>query len=212
MRILALKKLFSFCHKAQKIHTNEHFCQKVLGQKVPNYNKKFIEFHDEINQINPALVNPSCPVNLDETFIDGCIRKITGREMITRTDFQFRSLIPTEQEIISYRGISKKPDFFKVESKLYKKILNCKKNDIITMNEYAYSAEDIEYAKRFAPNDEGILYRMKIPPKARVSRYGGEIVFPRNSKFKVLNKEKQGNLTIFDVEYILPQEPFRTLA
>ena len=135
--------------------------------------------------------------------------------MISRTDFEFKIIAPTDQKIVAYRCIGEKPNFFR-EYGLYKKSLNVKKGDTVVMNEYAYATSDLSYANTYMTNRRGILYEIEIPEGSKVSRTGygvrNEIVFPRSSRFKCIDTEKIKNdneeYLRVKLQYIKPKDLF----
>lgn len=193
----------TFCHKYwQQIKTE--------GMLKPT-NTTSVRLHGYLNGINHHLVTGASPKNMDINFMS---LDLTPREMITLTDIDFKKLKPTTEPIKAFRSIGEKPDFFS-EYKLYKKRLNIKKGETIDMKEYAYATSDINYAKNYLTNNNGILYEIEIPKGSRVSITGenndtNEIIFPRSSKFTCVDKEhiknKDNDYMRIKLRYILPEE------
>lgn len=194
----------------------ELFCQRYWkdaldeGMVSNNNNKNSVSLHGYLNSINHHFINSPNPKALDEI---SPFTKMTPREMIFKTDMEFKSLNPIEKPLKVFRGIGEKPEFFSTY-KFYQKGLNTQKGDIIDMKEYAYATSDINYAKCYIPDNKGILYEINIPEKARISLTGygiqNEIVFPRSSRFECTGVEK-GDITTIKLKYLLPDESFRTL-
>ena len=179
-------------------NTAEPFCrqywQKCTEQRlIRQSNRESVSLHGYLNGINHHFISRPNPAALDEIFPQ---TGLTPREMITKTDMEFKTLFPTKQKITAYRCSGEKPEFFK-EYDLYKKSLNVKKGDIVTMKEYAYATSDLGYANIYMPNKRGILYEIEIPENARISRIGqgvnNEITFPRNSRFECIGTKKVKN-------------------
>lgn len=174
--------------------------------------KDCVSLHGHLNGINHHFISRANPADLDKEFF---ATKITPRKMISRTDFEFKTITPTDQKIVAYRCIGEKPDFFR-EYGLYKKSLNVKKGDTVVMNEYAYATSDLSYANAYMPNRRGILYEIEIPEGSKVSRTGygvrNEIVFPRSSRFTCTGTEKIKNdkeeYLLVKLQYIKPKDPF----
>ena len=167
--------------------------------------------HGQLNGINHHFINSPYPNNMGEKLP---FNDLSPREMITMTDIEFKRLKPLEEPMTVYSCIGKKPDFFK-ESKLFKKRWDMKKGDIIDMKEYAYATSDINYAKGYLPNNEGILYEIEIPKGARVSRTGDfgktdEVVTPRSSRYECLGtehiKDENSDYKKIKLRLILPEE------
>lgn len=191
------------------------YCQQywkdALAEGLVKRNGKesSVSLHGYLNSINHHFINSPNPKAMDEI---SSFTKMTPRDMIWKTDFEFKSLKPLEEPLKAYRCIGEKPDFFS-EYPLYLKRLNTKKGDIIDMKEYAYATSDINYAKGYLTNDKGIIYEINIPEKARVSVKGyginNEIVFPRSSRFECIGTEQKGDSKIIKLKYLLPDESFR---
>lgn len=195
----------------------EPFCHKywAWAQKegaVRTTQKESVSLHGYLNGINHNFIKCHNPASLDSKFFQ---TGMTPREMISVTDFDFKELKPTAEKIVAYRCIGKKPEFL-AEYPLYLKRTQIKKGDIIDMKEYAYATQDINYARGYLGDNEGILYEIEIPPKARVSRTAQEIVFPRSSKFECLDVKKvhdaDNNFVHAKLRYILPDEPWRAIV
>lgn len=195
------------------------FCHEYWGDALEeglvknNGVKNSVSLHGEVHGINHHFIDSPYPEHMDMPFMN---THLTPREMISETDFDFKSLKPLEEKIISFRCIGEKPTFFK-EYSLYKKRLDVKKGDIIDMKEYAYSTSDISYARVYLPNNRGILYEIEYPAGSRVSVTGygnkNEVVAPRASKYECTDVEKIVNdnedYLKVKLKYILPDEPWR---
>ncbi len=195
----------------QKLYCQDYWRDALAeGLVKRNGRKESVSLHGYLNSINHHFINSPNPKAMDEV---SPFTQMTPREMIWKTDFEFKSLKPIEEPLKAYRCIGEKPDFFS-EYPLYLRRLRTKKGDIIDMKEYAYATSDINYAKGYLTNDKGIIYEIDIPEKARVSVRGygtnNEIVFPRSSRFECIGKEKNGDATIIKLRYILPDEGFRS--
>ena len=198
-----------FCHQYWKDAKTEGLIRQKGNESVG--------YHGYLNGINHYFINPGYPKAMDEIFP---FTNKTPREMIWKTDFDFKSLLPTEQPLKVFRAIGKKPDFFS-ESKLYNKRLQTKPGDIIDMKEYAYATSDISYANRYLTNNQGILYEINIPTGSRVSRRGNigtndEIVFPRSSKFRCTKvdhvKNSEEDYYKISLDYIQPEYSLEILG
>lgn len=182
---------------------------------IKESNKESVPMHGHLNGINHHFINSPYPKHMDQKAINS---DLTVREMIRETDFDFKSLKPTEEKLYVYRCIGEKPNFF-TEYKQYLKALNTQKGNLITMREYAYATSDKNYASIYLNNNKGIRYEIEIPKGARVSRVGqigsnDEIVFPRSSKFECLGTQKvkdaDNDYTIIKLKYLIPKESWRT--
>ncbi len=193
------------------------FCEQYWENWVKNgllrqSKKDCVSLHGHLNGINHHFISHANPADLDNKFF---ATKITPRKMISRTDFEFKIIAPTDQKIVAYRCIGEKPNFFR-EYGLYKKSLNVKKGDTVVMNEYAYATSDLSYANTYMTNRRGILYEIEIPEGSKVSRTGygvrNEIVFPRSSRFKCIDTEKIKNdneeYLRVKLQYIKPKDLF----
>lgn len=190
-----------FCH--------EYWAAAKANGLVKNSNNKSVKMHEYLNSINHHFLISAYPEQMN--LVHPQTNK-TVRRMISETDFEFKSLLPTTENHTVFRAIGEKPEFFS-EFKFYEKARRVKPGDIINMNEYAYATSDINYAKGYLPNDRGILYRMEIPETAKVSRIGelgktDEFVFPRSSKWECTGvsniKNADADYLLVDCRYILP--------
>lgn len=196
-----------FCHRYWKDAAAERVIRPT--------NKESVSLHGYLNGINHHFINSPYPKHMDMKFVED----MTPREMITTTDFEFKSLKQTTEKITAFRCIGEKPEFFS-EYNLFKKRLGIKKGDVIDMKEYAYATSDISYAKGYLTNDRGILYEIEIPEQSQVSRTGfgikNEIVFPRSSKFECLDvkkiKDKDKDYLHVKLRYIKPENYVNTIG
>lgn len=163
-----------FCHKYWKMAAE--------SGKLNSNGRKSVELSEYLHSINHHLIKSPYPKMINE--IQPQIG-LTPRQIITKTDLDFRRLVPTEEDMHVYRCIGEKPEFFS-EYPLYQKALNVKKGDVIMMREYAYAAEAEAYSKNFLANNRGILYDIEVPKGSRISR-AGDVVFPRSSRFECLD-------------------------
>ena len=197
----------------------ELFCHKYWADALEkgliknNGNRNSVSLHSELHGINHHFIHSPYPEHMDMPFMN---TKLTPREMIFQSDFEFKSLKPLEEKLTAYRCIGEKPQFFS-DYPLYKKRLQIKKGDIVDMKEYAYATSDLSYAKVYLPNNRGILYELEIPEKARVSVIGSgtknEIVCPRSSKWECLDVQRIVNdmddYYKVKLRYLLPQDSWR---
>ena len=201
--------------KATKVSKPEKelFCHqywKKMADKgvVKETNNTSVSLHGYLHGINHHLIKSPYPEHMDSPFM----QNLTPRQMITKSDIEFKTLTPLQDNLTVYRCIGEKPEFFS-EYKLYKQRLNIKPNDIIDMKEYAYAASNVEYARHFLPNNRGILYQIEIPKGAKISSIGPndsqEIVFPRSSKFQCIGTQnvqnENENYLNIKLKYILPE-------
>ncbi len=188
-----------FCHQYWEMAKKE-------GGLNPS-NKTSVSMHWDLNGINHHFINSPHPEHMNQTFMN---TGKTPRQMITLTDFEFKTLKPTEKDLKVFRCIGEKPHFFS-EYKLYSKRLNIKKGDIIDMKEYAYATSDKSFANRYLANEKGITYEIDIPKGSKVSEIihhdkSNEIVFPRSSKFECLGTSHTENGLHIKLKYLIPKE------
>lgn len=135
------------------------------------------------------------------------------REMY-KTDKAFSKLIPTEKDIIGYRGRTEHP-FIPRFNEDFEVINKAKVGDIIVPDEaYGYlgtkrGLADNWCCRNNSENLQTIMYTIRIPKGAKVSRnleHGGEIVMQRGAKYKIISKEVHGKHTEITLEYILPEK------
>lgn len=195
------------------------FCNtywKLAQEKylIKTTNKTSVSTHGQLNGINHHFIHSPYPKDMDRKAVNS---DLTVREMIRKTDYDFKTLKPTTKKLYVYRCIGEKPDFFP-EFKQYQKALNTQKGDIITMREYAYATSDKNYASVYMGNNRGIRYEIEIPEGSRVSRIGqigssDEIVFPRSSKFECIGtqkvKDSDNDYIIIKLKYLKPEETWR---
>ncbi len=198
----------------KNVPVEEMFCNKIWAKAVDDRlvrqtSKESVSLHGSLNGINHHFIRSAHPEDLDNVFMN---LNITPREMIRKTDIEFKRLKPTTETMNVTRCIGEKPEFFS-EYPLYLKRTQVKKGDIIDMKEYAYATPDISYAKVYLHNNKGLLYDIEIPAGARVSRSGNEVVFPRSSRFECIDvktvKDANNDYKHIKLKYILPNEPWR---
>ncbi len=170
-------------------------------------NQTSVKMHGYLNSINHNFIIPGQPKLMDSVDWQ---TKMTPREMISMTDFEFKRLKPLDQNLNVYRAIGEKPEFFS-EYKLYKKAKDIKKGDVMMMREYAYATSDPSYAQVYLTNNKGILYEIDVPEGSRISRKGiigsqDEVVFPRASKFECTDvkqiKDAENDYTLVKLKYL----------
>ena len=198
----------------KEVHPQEMFCNqiwaKALEERVVRQStRESVSLHGYLNGINHHFIHSPKPEAMDEFF---SFTKQTPRDMIAQTDIEFKCLKPTSESMRVIRCIGEKPDFF-TEYPLYLKRTQVKKGEIIDMKEYAYATPDVSYARVYLTNNRGILYDIEIPPGARVSRRGDEIVFPRSSRFECTGvkevKDTENDYKHVNLRYILPTDYWR---
>ena len=203
-------------------NTNDLFCHQYWSKmKEKGYLKEMhcnnVDMHGYLNGINHHFTGYPQPQYLN---VPAAGVQLTPKEMITLSDFQFKALKPTKDNMTVFRCIGEKPDFF-FEHKLYKKRLGIKKGDVIDMKEYAYATSDRSYAQGYLTNNRGILYEIEVPKGARISQTGcntqtDEIVFPRSSRFECISTEKikdeNSDYLKIKLKYILPDEKWNAMA
>lgn len=202
----------NFVQKYPKPFCEQYWENWAKNGLLKQSKKDCVSLHGYLNGINHHFISRAYPENLDKEFF---ATHKTPRQMITKTDFEFKTIAPTDQKIIAYRCIGEKPEFFS-EYSLYKKSLNVQKGDTVVMREYAYATSDLSYANVYMPNGRGILYEIEIPEGSKVSRTGygvrNEIVFPRSSRFTCTGTEKIKNdneeYLRVKLQYIKPKDPF----
>ena len=196
--------------QTQKLFCRQYWDSCAAENNLRPLSRDYVTLHGQLNGINHFFVSGGNPEHLSQKFM---YTGLTPKEMISKTDREFKRIKPTEKILTAFRCIGEKPDFFS-EYTLYKKRLDIQKGDIINMREYAYATSDISYARGYLTNDRGILYEIEIPEKARVSVKGqgtnNEIVFPRSSRFECTETKriKNDNEDYLHVKlhYILPEQ------
>jgi len=122
-------------------------------------------------------------------------------------DNEFARLAPLEKDCIGYRAVNRGITEWRDEP--YRVINNAKVGDIIVPDTgCSYAAHNIDLAERFM-GKEGMMYTIRIPKGARVSRnmeHGGEILMPRGAEYKLISKQliSDGTMEV-TLEYILPK-------
>lgn len=179
-----------------------------------------VDSHGELHGFNHLFVTGQGSRNFQDTIGIGDKRII--RDIVRETDWQFKSLKPTEEAVTVFRCVGEKPPFFEQEAKLYNKLFNTKKGDVIMMPEYPYAAGGTQYSDVYKGwEGRGTTLEIEVPKGARVSHsgdivngklddWGAECVFPRSSRFEVLeSKILEDGSAYKKVRYILPDEPWR---
>lgn len=201
--------------KTLKTSNKPLFCEEYWAWAkangiVKNSDKTSVGMHGYLHSINHHFRLSAHPEHIDQVHFQ---TGKTVRNMIVESDMEFKALKPTTEPYVVYRAVGEKPDFFSTY-KFYEKATQVKPGDKFVMNEYAYFTSDINYAKEYLVNGKGILYRMKVPSNAQVSRIGDigntdEFVFPRASKGICTNvsrvKDAESDYLLVDSEYVLPK-------
>lgn len=210
-----------FCHEYWADAQKEGLLRPLRSESV--------SLHWHLNGINHHLVSASpYPKHMDMPFnvIDP---KLTPREMITQTSFEFKRLKPIKEKLTAIRCIGEKPDWSS-DYKAYQRLLAVKNGDTIRLNGYPYAAVaddaakmDSDFAAYYLTNNRGIKMIIDVDEGSRVSRlthhYSNgkpvdEIVFDRCSSFRCTGTRdvKDGNMAYREISlrYIKPDEPWRT--
>ena len=127
----------------------------------------------------------------------------------TRIDHQFAKLAPLEKDCIAYRKVTRGVKEFKDQS--YRIIDNAKIDDIVVPDQgCGYASHHISFPEQWrGGRQEGMLYTIRIPKGARVSRnmeHGGEILMPRAAEYKLISKQQtsEGIMEV-TLEYVIPK-------
>ena len=177
---------------------------KKLGLLQPLKYKE-VTYHGELNSFNHMLVGfGSC------NFKQKCINtNISIAKVITKTDFDFKRLLPIENSITVYRCIRKRPDYLEDVGTLFKKSTQTQKGDIVTLKEYAYCSPQKDYAECFL-SDGGIIYEIQLPKGAKISQRGADCVLPRYFRAECLSNELTNEgYHYIKLRGILPEEKWR---
>ncbi len=179
----------------------------------------------------PEQYIPDCSIPNSEIpmhhYVEGCpndgmrnLKRILnnsetkGRHMMAlndtvKVDSQFASLAPLEKDCIAYRKVTRGTNEFKDQS--YRIIDNAKIGDIVVPDQgCGYAAHHSRVAETWRGGlREGMLYTIRIPKGARVSRnmeHTGEILMPRGAEYKLISKELN-SIGVMDVtlEYVIPK-------
>lgn len=127
--------------------------------------------------------------------------------IIEDIDNDFKKLPPLEDDFVFYRGRGKHPCFprFNEDFDIIEKAKIGE--NIVPDGAYSYGAFKKEVAENWAKD---MLCEIRVPKGARLSRnneHGGEVLFPRGAKYRLISKEKddRGVLNVV-LEYLLPKE------
>ena len=111
--------------------------------------------------------------------------------------------VNTEEHYL-YRGMTTRNPIFE-EHKIYDSLLeNAKVGDVIVPDwNVTCTSCYPEYALNYSGNG---FMRIKTPVGAQLGAKGGhtEVNLPSMAKLKLTNKQKVGELTIYDFDYIMP--------
>jgi len=123
-------------------------------------------------------------------------------------DNEFARLAPLEKDCIGYRGVQRGASVWRDEP--YRIVSNAKVGDIIIPDQgCGYAAHKIDLAEECVGKG-GMLYTIRIPKGARVSRnmeHGGEILMPRGAEYRLISKQlRPDGKTDVTLEYILPKQ------
>lgn len=184
-------------------------CKRIRKQaELPvSSNKEQVTYHAGLVTINKYLNglksyirsgNQKLPMNhAYKGTVDGLIRQ---------TDSEFKTLKPTGQRLTLTRGIQQVTNENSPDYKLLQKQKQLKKGDILAMRGYAYAGPK-EAGNPYIDNPYvSIIYEMDVPEKAKLSRDGrGEFIFPRYSRFEVLDNVEDNGVNKIKLKYILPE-------
>lgn len=158
--------------------------------------------HHAIDGLNNDI---RCVADLKKGFVDDC--EMIGGYQAVRVDNEFARLTPLEKDCISYRGVQRGASEWRDEP--YRIVSNAKVGDIIIPDQgCGYAAHKIDLAEGCVGKG-GMLYTIRIPKGARVSRnmeHGGEILMPRGAEYRLISKQLRpdGKMDV-TLEYILPK-------
>lgn len=190
--------------RINSVKNQELFCQqywnKVLAGKTKQYDHLSQEF--DLHGINYYLLAGLFPMN------ENSLNKI-----ISTTDKELKLFKPTKKALTLWRGIrNPKPYDNKIFLKKFDKCKDLKEGDILTMPEYAYAAENKQYAEFYASYKDGILYEINVPKGSKIGD-SHFYIFPRASKFKCKGNELVENDRVqyhhIKLDYIPPENPFK---
>lgn len=192
-----------FCEQYWKFAKENRF--------IRNRNRTSVDLHGQLNSINHHFYNSPHPEHLD---MPTPATRLTPREMIFQTDFEFKGVKPTEKALTAFRAVGEKPDYFATYN-LYKKATQIKAGEKFRLRGYSYFTSDINYASGYLTNNKGILYEIEFPPQSRLSITGklgecDEIVSPRGSEFLCTGvehiKRADADYLLVKGRYIQPQD------
>ncbi len=197
------------------------------GSEIPShhyisgYNSKIRNILKDINLISeiyelriPNFIKLFWKKNFIEHFKEQLDKGIIQRRIkrICKIDKEFTQLPPLEKDCIVYRGRNKSKWSISPKNSDFHIIKKSKTGDIIIPDKaYSYCAFNRDFAQNWCLQNqfgcETIMYTIRIPKGAKVSRsfeHGGEIIMPRNAKYKIISKKKKHNHTEVVLEYLLP--------
>ena len=174
-----------------------------------------VEKHHEICGINTYVRNAYSEVLNMESLEDIEAQKTFVKYLddMKKIDEDFSKLPPLEKKCIVYRGRTENPclEQFNTDFQIIK---DAKIGDVIVPNTgYSYCGFEKSLAKKWAnpafKEINTIMYEIRLPKGAQVSRnleHGGEVLMPRNARYKVVKKDVKDNCTNIILEYILPKK------
>lgn len=147
--------------------------------------------------------------------VNGILRYGSGRTntLTAILDEGFRTVPPLERETVVYRAVCGSSEDGSIN--FINKLVDSKIGDTFTDKGYSYSS----FYKGAAQSCNGswdigtpeILMTINVPKGARVSNGNyrtkqAEMLFPRNSEFRIVSKEKKENSNVWyiTVEYVVP--------
>lgn len=125
----------------------------------------------------------------------------TSEKELLALDNEFKHLKPLEQDTVFYRGTHRTVGEDRITNREYDTIWNAEVGDIIQPHSfYAYTGTQDNlrfvsrgYAYTGDPNKcRAMLIEIRTPKGSRISvnkEHGGEGVFPRNAKYRLISKE-----------------------
>lgn len=203
-----------FCH--------QYWAKMQSEGALRPYHCRIVEHHSNFNSFNHLFVRGRVNYGFDEPAFGVGDGNLLIKDVVREADRQFRALKPITEPVTVFRCIGEKPPFFEQEVKMYNKLFNTKKGDIITMPGYAYAAGGTQYSDVYKGFEgRGVTLEIEVPAGARVSHsgnivngrlddWGAECAFPRGSRVEVLeSKVLEDGSAYKKVKYILPEEPWR---
>lgn len=205
-----------FCH--------QYWAAMQKERQLRPYPHKTVEHHGQFNGFNHLFVKGRVSYGFEAPAFNVGEGELLIKDVVREADRQFKCLKPTNEPVTVYRCVGEKPPFFEQETKLYNKLFNTKKGDVIMMPEYPYAAGGTQYSDVYKGwEGRGTTLEIEVPKGARVSHsgdikdgkldsWGAECVFPRSSRFEVLeSKVLEDGSCHKKVRYLLPDEPWRVI-
>lgn len=189
--------------KSKPLFCEEYWAKQSIKKLFKTKKLEHVSHSFDLHDVNYFLLGSNDAVFYMNTQQYGDDELLNIREVISKSDKEFKILKPIGEKMTLWRGINGFNNF----PKRFQQSYDTKVGDIIYMQEYAYASESKSYAEGFAKinSDKGILYEIEVPKGAKLSTKQ-HYIFPRYSKFECTGTEEQERFKLIKLKYLSKDE------